>query len=153
MKHGSAVNGISEPILPKKIVLPRENNFGHPQKRIEYVGNFLINPLMPRFQNKKAFSIIEILFAVAILSGVFYTITSLFSGSSKQVDQMRKNEEISFIQQNAETCFRSLGYSGFADASGNLLMTGGSLSFGADNSKCLTGVLMAPEDIVIHTYF
>lgn len=108
---------------------------------------------MFRFKGAREFSIIEVLFAVTILTGVFYAVTSLFSGSSKQVERMRENEELFFIQQNAETCFRALGYSSFADASGNLFNTGGSLSFGSDNSKCLTGSFTSPEDIAVKTYF
>lgn len=85
-------------------------------------------------QQKKGFTLIEVLVASLILSGVFFAILKLISSNTHQATNLEHSRIMDSLFLSSKTCLESFGYDTLSGTTGTE-----SLNFGSDNLGCFTG--------------
>lgn len=93
---------------------------------------FQSHSLQKFLQKKSAFTLIEVLVASVLLSGVFFALLTLLSNNTRQVTNLRDSETMDELFLSSKACIQSFGYS--TGTTGTE-----SLNFGTNNLGCFTG--------------
>lgn len=82
--------------------------------------------------SKSGFTLIEVLVASVILSGVFFAILKLIASNTYQTTSLQHSRIMDELFSSSKTCITSFGYNTGTTATQ-------SLNFGTDNMGCFTG--------------
>lgn len=87
---------------------------------------------------RSGFTLVEVLVATVILSGVFFVLLKLVANNTDQTARLRQSRTMDGLFLSSKACLQSFGYDALAGTTG----TEG-LNFGNDNLGCFTGVYRA----------
>lgn len=86
------------------------------------------------FSSTAGFTLIEVLVASVILSGVFFAILRLISNNTHQITNLQHSQTMDELFLSSKACIRSFGYSALVGITGTQ-----SINFGNNHIGCFTG--------------